>query len=204
MRLNRRTTIGTVVLGIWAVTGGAAGDPGDYQRAASSVEARARTAAAPKRARNVILFVGDGMGISTITAARILEGQQRGESGEQNHLSFEDFPSSALVRTYSANQQTSDSAPTATAMVTGSHANDGALSVSPELADGEADATVVARYSLQTLLELAESRGLATGVVTTTRVTHATPAANYAHTPNRDWETAGQLPPGATLPDIAA
>lgn len=199
-----RAVISMLALGMCALSASGAGDPGDYQRAAASVEARARAGATPKRARNVILFVGDGMGISTITAARILEGQQRGESGEQNHLSFEDFPNSALVRTYSANQQTSDSAPTATAMVTGSHANDGALSVSPELADGEADATVVARYSLQTLLELAESRGLATGVVTTTRVTHATPAANYAHTPNRDWETAGQLPSGATLPDIAA
>jgi alkaline phosphatase len=57
---------------------------------------------------------------------------------------------------------------------------------------------------LPTLLERAEQRGLATGVVTTTRITHATPASTYAHTPNRDWEYAGQLPPGATLPDIAA
>ena len=196
--------ISMFVAGLCALSASGAGDPGDYQRAAASVEARARAGSPPKRARNVILFVGDGMGISTITAARILEGQQRGESGEQNHLSFEDFPNSALVRTYSANQQTSDSAPTATALVTGHHANDGALSVSPELADGEADAAVVARHSLQTLLELAEQRGLATGVVTTTRVTHATPGSTYAHTPNRDWETAGQLPEGATLPDIAA
>lgn len=181
-----------------------ASDPGDYQRAAASVEARAKQAAAPKRARNIILFIGDGMGISTITAARILEGQQRGESGEQNKLSFEEFPHAALVRTYSANQQTSDSAPTATAIMTGWHANDGALSVSPALADGEADQSVVAKHSVPTLLELAEERGLSTGIVTTTRITHATPASAYAHTPNRDWETAGQLPPTATLPDIAA
>ena len=183
----------------------AATDPGNYQRAAASVEARARAGtASPRRARNVILFIGDGMGISTITAARILEGQQQGRSGEENHLAFEDFPHTALVRTYSANQQVSDSAPTATAIVTGWHANDGALSVSPELADGEADAKVVALRSVQTLLELAEEKGLSTGVVTTTRITHATPAATYAHTPNRDWETAGQLPPNATLADIAA
>jgi alkaline phosphatase len=180
-------------------------DPGDYQRASARVALRAKGGAtAPGRAHNVILFIGDGMGISTITAARILEGQRRGESGEQNHLSFEDFPYSALVRTYSANQQTSDSAPTATAMVTGWHANDGALSVSPELPEDTADAATVARLSLPTLLEQAEQRGLATGVVTTTRITHATPAANYAHTPNRDWEYAGQLPAGATVLDIAA
>lgn len=182
-----------------------AADPGDYQRASASVAARAKAgSAAPGRARNVILFIGDGMGISTITAARILEGQRRGESGEQNHLSFEDFPHTALVRTYSANQQTSDSAPTATAMVTGWHANDGALGVSPELPEDTTDAATVKRLSLQTLLEQAEQKGLSTGIVTTTRVTHATPAANYAHTPNRDWEYAGQLPAVATLADIAA
>src|SRR6267142_6965611 len=61
------------------------------------------------RAKNVILFVGDGMGISTITAARILEGQQRGESGEENQLSFEKFPYVALSKTYTVDQQTPDS-----------------------------------------------------------------------------------------------
>ena len=54
------------------------------------------------KAKNVILFVGDGMGISTLTAARILEGQLKGMSGEENLLSFEQFPSMALSRTYSA------------------------------------------------------------------------------------------------------
>src|SRR5262245_2734867 len=50
---------------------------------------RARALLPPgTRARNVILFVGDGMGLSTITAARILEGQRRGESGEENRLAF--------------------------------------------------------------------------------------------------------------------
>ena len=45
-----------------------------------------------KAAKNVILFVGDGMGISTLTAARILEGQNNGNTGEENLLSFETFP----------------------------------------------------------------------------------------------------------------
>ncbi len=144
------------------------------------------------------------MGISTITASRILEGQRKGQSGEDNRLSFEEFPQLALVRTFSANQQVSDSAPTATAMVTGWHANDGALSVGPEVAENEADAARVAPYAHQTILELAESRGLSTGIVSTARITHATPASNYAHTPNRNWEYAGQLPATATLPDIGA
>ena len=183
----------------------AAAPPTDYERAARRVAQRAaENPGPPRRARNVILFIGDGMGVSTITAARILEGQQRGVDGESNRLAFEEFPATALVRTYSANQQTSDSAPTATAMVTGWHANDGALGVSTAIAENEADAAKVAAGRLQTLLELAEERGRATGIVTTTRITDATPAANYAHTPNRFWEVAGQLPPAATLADIAA
>ena len=81
------------------------------------------------RAKNVILFLGDGMGISTVTAARILEGQQRGMSGEENQLSFEKLPYVALSKTYSANQQTADSAPTMSAIVTGMKTNDGLISV---------------------------------------------------------------------------
>src|SRR6476619_2833122 len=80
-------------------------------------------------AKNVILFVGDGMGISTVTAARILEGQLRGESGEENQLSFEKFPYVALSKTYTVDQQTPDSAPTMTAMVTGVKTNDRTISV---------------------------------------------------------------------------
>ena len=68
-------------------------------------------------ARNVILFVGDGMGVTTLTAARILEGQLRGQSGEENRLSFEEFPYLALSKTYTWDQQTPDSAPTMTAMI---------------------------------------------------------------------------------------
>ena len=56
-------------------------------------------AATSARARNVILFVGDGMGMSTVTAARILEGQLRGQSGEENLLAFETMPYVALSKT---------------------------------------------------------------------------------------------------------
>ena len=156
------------------------------------------------RGKNVILFVGDGMGVSTVTAARILEGQNKGGAGEDNSLSFDTFDQTALIKTYSVNQQTSDSAPTATAMVTGFKTNDGAISVASGVARTEADAARIAPYVLQTVLEQAEARGLSTGVVSTARITHATPAVNYAHIPNRDWERAGQLPAGATVLDIAA
>ena len=77
-------------------------------------------------AKNVILFVGDGMGVSTVTAARILDGKLQGTDGEFNRLSFERFPYLAHAVTASFNQQIPDSAPPATAMVTGIKANDGA------------------------------------------------------------------------------
>jgi alkaline phosphatase len=144
-----------------------------------------------RRAKNVILFVGDGMGISTITATRILEGQMRGESGEENRLSFEDFPFVALSKTYSVNQQTSDSAPTMTAIITGVKTEDGILSVDQDVVRG--DYKTVKGNELPSMLELAEGKGLSTGVVTTARLTHATPGACYAHTADRDWESDANL-----------
>lgn len=157
----------------------------------------------PTRAKNVILFVGDGMGVSTVTAARILEGQLRGADGEFNRLSFEKLPYHALSVTASANQQTSDSAPTATAMVAGIKTNDGAISVNQTIDRNEINADVVAAKSVKTIMEQAEERGMSTGVVSTARLTHATPAVNYAHIGNRDWEADSNLPAGATVKDIA-
>jgi alkaline phosphatase len=52
------------------------------------------------RARNVILFLGDGMSLTTVAAARILEGQRKGGPGEENSLSWESFPNTALSKTY--------------------------------------------------------------------------------------------------------
>jgi alkaline phosphatase len=149
----------------------------------------------PTRAKNVILFVGDGMGISTITAARILEGQKvKGSTkGEENLLSFEKFPNVALSRTYSVNQQVSDSAPTMTAMVTGVKANDGALSVTADVVRGGSLATTSIQ-KLKTILEQAKDRGMATGLVSTARITHATPGACYAHISDRDREADANIP----------
>lgn len=169
----------------------------------TAVRANKRDAANLRRAKNVILFVGDGMGVSTVTAARILEGQLNGRDGEFNRLSFERFGNTALSVTASANQQTSDSAPTATAMVTGIKTNDGAISVDQTINRLEPNADVTAAKTVKTILERAEERGMATGVVTTARFTHATPAVNYAHSSNRDWEADSNLPAGATVKDIA-
>ena len=157
-------------------------------------------------AKNVILFVGDGMGISTITAARILEGQSKpnNRGGEENSLSFEQLPYLALSKTYSVNQQTPDSAPTMTAMITGVKTNDGELSVGMEVARQEKNADVINAHKVKTLLEQAEEVGLSTGIVSTARITHATPAACYAHTSERDWESDAQMPGDATVSDIAS
>ncbi|MCE7963637.1 MAG: alkaline phosphatase, partial [Acidobacteria bacterium ACB1] len=133
--------------------------------------------------RNVILFIGDGMGVSTLTAARILEGQLRGESGEENRLSFENFPYSALSKTYSTNQQTSDSAPTMSAIITGVKTDEGILSVNQNVVHD--DYRTVKGNEAKTLLEYAEEAGLSTGIVSTARLTHATPGACYAHTADR-------------------
>jgi len=134
------------------------------------------------RAKNVILFVGDGMGLATITASRIFEGQRKGLDGERNQLAFEHLPYLALSKTYSANQQTSDSASTMTAMVTGVKTNDGGLSVNQSVARSEPSNAVIQANKLTTILEKAELSGRSTGIVSTARITHATPAANYAHT----------------------
>lgn len=144
-----------------------------------------------KKAKNVILFIGDGMGISTLTAARIFEGQQRGESGEENRLSFEMFPYSALSKTYSSNQQTSDSAPTMSAIITGVKTDEGVLSVDENVV--HSDWRTVAGNETKSLFAYAEDAGLATGIVSTARLTHATPGACYAHSPDRDWESDGDI-----------
>lgn len=144
------------------------------------------------KAKNIILFVGDGMGISTQTAARILEGQNNGNSGEENNLSFEKFPYSAQIKTYNTNQQTPDSAGTMTAIATGVKNKAGMLSVSENAIRGNCNSTK--GQELTTFIELAEKKGMSTGIVSTARVTHATPAATYAKSAERNWESDNNLP----------
>jgi alkaline phosphatase len=145
-----------------------------------------------KKAKNVILFLGDGMGITTITAARILAGQSNHQPGESTSLSFEKFPHLALSKTYNTNQQVPDSAGTITAILTGVKTSAGVLSVDETVKLGET--APIGDKALVTLIEQAETWGLATGIVTTARVTHATPAGAYAHTSHRDWESDADLP----------
>ena len=139
-----------------------------------------------ERAKNVILFVGDGMGVSTVTAARIFDGQSQGLDGEAHSLSFEKFPQLALVKTYNTNQQVADSAGASTAMHTGTKTRAGVIGIGPEARRRNCKEALENR--LTSIGTIAKSRGKSVGIVTTTRVTHATPAALYAHSPERDWE----------------
>lgn len=141
---------------------------------------------ARQHAKNVIVFLADGMGISTQTAARIFEGQQLGLDGEEHELFFEKFPHLALSKTYNTNQQTPDSAGTMTAITTGVKTKAGLISINQNATRG--DCASQQGNELTTSLELAEIIGMSTGVVSTSRITHATPAATYAHIMDRNFE----------------
>ncbi len=143
------------------------------------------------RARNVILFIGDGMGPTTVTAGRIFEGQLRGVDGESNVLAWETFPNVALAKTYNTNQQIADSAGTATAYTSGVKARAGTLGVDHR--SMRADCASQEGTDVDSYVELAEMAGMATGIVTTARLTHASPAATYATSSERDWEADADL-----------
>jgi alkaline phosphatase len=142
-------------------------------------------------AKNIILLVGDGMSASTVTAARIYEGQKRGVDGESNNLNLDLFPYMALSKTYSSDGQVSDSAPTATAMTTGIKTKNDIVGLNSEAAIKDCEGSK--GKEVTTIFELAEAAGKATGVLSTARITHATPAGAYAHTALRDWEDDKQM-----------
>lgn len=174
--------------------------------ATNSTAAKATTDASPElaaksiaslrgSAKNVILFVGDGMGISTVTAARILEGQMNGELGEEHQLSFDKLAFSGLAKTYNVDAQTPDSAGTMTAMMSGVKTDVGVIGVDEDIVRG--DCSTVAGNELVTALELAEIAGKSTGIISTARITHATPAATYAKSSDRNWEDVSDMPTDA-------
>jgi len=158
----------------------------------SSLQSRANIIPNVSTAKNVILFIGDGMGVTTVTAARIFDGQSKGLLGEENVLPFETFPNVALIKTYAANQMVADSAGTATAMNTGVKTRAGVIGIGPEAYRRSCEGALA--HPLTTLGELSEQMGKATGIVTTARITHATPAAVYAHSAERYWEGNLYLP----------
>ena len=194
MKVSKKISVSSLVLSMaLASQVMAAGETQEnwYELGEAAIEqsmlyARKAISNSRRRAKNIILFVGDGMGVSTVTAARIYDGQRKGMTGEENQLFFETFPYLALSKTYNTNQQTPDSAGTMTAMITGIKSKAGVLSVGQSVA--RADCSTIMGNVLTTALEHAEQIGMSTGIVSTARVTHATPAATYAHVPERNFE----------------
>ena len=159
------------------------------------------SAAAPA-AKNVIFFLGDGMGGTTITAARIYKYQEEGS------LNMESLEHTARIKTYSNDAMITDSAPSMGAYMTGIKINNDVISmadakpVSPQK-DEHGNATVNRCLpgngrAAPTILELAKAHGKAVGSITTTEMTHATPASTFAHSCHRDalYGIAAQIVPG--------
>ncbi|XP_017074440.1 alkaline phosphatase, tissue-nonspecific isozyme [Drosophila eugracilis] len=145
-----------------------------------------------RKAKNVVMLLGDGLSITTLTAARILKGQRSGARGEEAQLALERFPFAGLSKTYCVDEQTPDSACTATAYLGGVKTHSGTVGQS---ASGE---------RVDSVLQWAQQAGKVTGIVTTTRLTDASPAGAYAHVRRRgeELEIARQLvedEPGKSL-----
>jgi alkaline phosphatase len=154
--------------------------------------------------KNVIFFLGDGMGMTTLTAARIYS------VGEDGDLTIDTLPETGFIKTFANDAQVTDSAPSMAAYMTGVKMNNEVISMSTNTQayspSGSAytsgrDSTCPSTgngTSVATVLELAIANSMSTGVVTTARLTHATPAATYAHICNRNGENdiASQAVPG--------
>jgi len=153
------------------------------------------------QAKNAILFLGDGLGQSTITAARILKGQLDGKSGEETSLAMDTLPYIGLSKTYSVSAQTPDSSSTGTAFMTGVKTNNWVIGLTAAVNRGNCSAALEEENQLKSWLKEAQEQGKSIGVITTTSLVHATPAAAYAHSPFRFW--ADGVPPGVPCKDIA-
>ena len=129
------------------------------------------------KAKNVILVVGDGTGLNQITASRLAIG------GPDHKLSIDQLPHQGISLTHSFDDIYTDSAAAATAWATGFKTKNKYLSINAE------------KKKLKTILEMLNSKGYLSGIVATSSVTHATPAAFYSHIDSRykEIEIANQL-----------
>ena len=165
---------------------------------ATTITLAASQAFAAGEAKNVIFFLGDGMGPVTVTASRIFK------YGEGGKLTMDTLPRTARIKTFSLDAQTTDSAPSMAAYMTGVKSRNEVLSMDGNtfVKRPSADTSVTPNVgnavnncpatgngaSVPTILEQAIAKGKGTGVVSTARLTHATPAATYAHVCHRDAE----------------
>ncbi|XP_055619749.1 membrane-bound alkaline phosphatase-like [Toxorhynchites rutilus septentrionalis] len=139
------------------------------------------------KAKNVIFFIGDGMSPQTVAATRVYLGD------ENEYLSFERFPYLGQVKTYCVNRQVPDSACTGTAYFSGVKINYGMLNVVASVPRYTCEYERNNSTEFVGLMKWAQDAGKATGIVTTTRVTHASPAASYAQSANRGWESDAEV-----------
>ncbi|XP_042270377.1 alkaline phosphatase, tissue-nonspecific isozyme [Thunnus maccoyii] len=146
-------------------------------------------------AKNILFFLGDGMGITTYTAARILKGQLQNKTGEETVMTMDTFPNVGLAKTYSVDFQIPDSAATATAYLCGVKTNLNTVGVSAAARNGACKTQK--GNEVTSILKWAKDAGKSVGIVTTTRVQHATPATTYAHSASRKWYSDADMPAAA-------
>ncbi|MBT8476092.1 MAG: alkaline phosphatase [Alphaproteobacteria bacterium] len=152
------------------------------------------------RALNVILMISDGNGVGTNYASRVFAGQEEGGFGDEYVQPHEAFPNLALVKTYNVNAQTPDSAGTGTAMMAGIKTKAGIIGVNENVVRG--DCSTLPGNTVTSINEIMTEMGKETGIVSTARITHATPASAYAKTVDRNFEAS--VPEGCdTQKDIA-
>jgi len=137
----------------------------------------AAVCAAPRPTRSAVLFIGDGMGPAYVTTTRVARG------GSGGRLRIDSLPYTALSRTHSSDSPVTDSAAAASAMGCGQKTANGVLCEDATAVYGKSDGR-----KLESIAVWAKKRGLRVGLVTTTTVTHATPAAFYAQEKDRDNE----------------
>ncbi|KAL2775298.1 intestinal-type alkaline phosphatase precursor [Daubentonia madagascariensis] len=164
-------------------------------KAAEALDAAKKLQPIQTAARNLIIFLGDGMGVPTVTATRILKGQMNGNLGPETPLAMDHFPYLALSKTYSVDRQVPDSAGTATAYLCGVKANYKTIGVSAAARFNQCNTTH--GNEVISVMNRAKKAGKSVGVVTTTRVQHASPAGTYAHTVNRNWYSDADMPASA-------
>ncbi|WP_292284912.1 alkaline phosphatase [Marivita sp.] len=145
-------------------------------------------------AKNVIVLVSDGNGVGTNYASRLWAGQQEGGLGDDYNQPHDLFPNLALVKTYNVNAQTPDSAGTGTAMMSGIKTKAGIIGVTEDVNRG--DCSTLPGNTVASLNEIMTEMGKETGIVSTARITHATPASAYAKTADRNFEAS--VPEGCT------
>ncbi|MEM5582853.1 alkaline phosphatase [Roseibium sp. AS2] len=173
-----------------------------FTAAQAELDAKAAVQPNTNKAKNVIILISDGNGVGTNYATRLFDGQQNGNFGDEHVLPHEKFPFLALAKTYNVNAQTPDSAGTGTAMHSGVKTKAGVIGVDETLNRG--DCSQVEGATVANASEIYTGMGKSVGVVSTARLTHATPASAYAHSADRNFEDNSGLPDGCAVPDIAS